>query len=128
MIKYSSYFNLFIGIILLALSRNNQNSFDFLAILPILLFNWISLFHLLKNNLKFGSWHFYLGYTCIFLSVISIAANGILFTHLFFLKNTTIEFSFFLILIRLIFDISVVFQVITAIKVSKNLSLGLQEN
>ncbi|MGY3052301.1 hypothetical protein ACVWYG_000491 [Pedobacter sp. UYEF25] len=128
MIKYVSYFNLFIGIILLALSKNNQNALDFLSLLPILLFNWLSLFHLLKSNLKFAKWHIWLGYICIFLSVLSVVADGILLAHIFSPKNTPAAFSLLLVVVRLVFDISVVFQVFAVLKFDRNLRFILTKN
>ncbi|MET4080177.1 hypothetical protein ABIB40_000117 [Pedobacter sp. UYP30] len=128
MIKYISYFNLFIGIILLALSNNNKNSLDFLSILPVILFNWITLFHLLKNNLKFKKWHLYLGYTCIFLSILSIIVNVILLVHMLLHGDKAVNLNFYSILTRAFFDLLVVFQVVIAIRLNKRLSQALAES
>lgn len=125
MIKYLSYFNLFIGIILLALSKNNNDSLDFLSILPILLFNWLTLFHVLNKKLKFEKWHLYLGYICIFLSILLMLVNGVLLLQLFETKNLELTFIVLLILIRLVFNFSVIFQVISAIKLNRSLNTAL---
>ena len=120
MIKFLSYFNLFLGIILLALIKESGNSLDLLAILPILLFSWLTLFHLLKTNLKFANWHVYLGYFCIVLSALSMIDDTLRLLELFG-KPIVLDFGLGFITFRTLFDVSVIVQVIAALRFNKHL-------
>lgn len=120
MIKLLSYFNLFLGIILLALIKESGNSLDLLAIIPILLFSWLTLFHLLNKNLKFENWHVYVGYFCIVLSILSLADGGLRLSQIF-TKSVVFNYGFGFIIFRTLFDVSVIVQVIVALRHNKSL-------
>lgn len=121
MLKYLSYLNLFLGVIFIAILKSNGNYLDLILVLPPLLFNWITLFYFIKNNLRFEKWHLYIGFFNVFLSTISTLITAKLLLEVF--SNGAIIFGppFFLIVIRQIFDFCIIFQFIIAFKTNKKI-------
>lgn len=118
MLKYISYLNLFLGIIFIAILESNKNYLDLALIIPSVFFNWVTLFHFIKNSLKFEKWHLYLGFLAVFFSV----ASMLIIFQVFFETNIPNEIIYFNV-IRLIFEILVILQFITAFKANKHLQI-----
>ncbi len=121
MLKYISYLNLFLGIIFIAILKSNGNYLDLALMVPALFFNWITLFHFIKNNLRFEKWHIYIGFLNVFFSIISTFLTFQLIIGIY--SNNAIIFGppFFLIVIKQILDFSIIFQFIIAFRANKNI-------
>lgn len=118
MLKYISYLNLFLGIIFIAILKSNSNYLDLALIIPAIFFNWVTLFHFIKNSLKFEKWHLYLGFLSLFFSVVSMLITF----QVFFETSLTREIIYFSV-IRLIFDILIIFQFIIAFRANRHSQL-----
>lgn len=121
MLKYLSYLNLVFAIAFVVILRSNKNYIDLAFLIPSILFNWLSLYQLIKNKLRFDKWHIYIGYFSIFLSIISTIITVKIIFGIF--SNTSIYIgpSIYLFLARQLFDISIIFQFITAFKENKRI-------
>ena len=121
MLKYLSYLNLILAIFLFVILRSNKNYIDLTFLIPSILFNWLTIFHLLKNNLSFDKWHFYVGYLSVFLSIVStiFTLNIILaiFSNTMIYLGPSIDFF----LARQVFDILIILQFVLAYKENKKL-------
>ena len=121
MLKYLSYLNLFLGVIFIAILKSNENYLDLTLVLTPLLFNWITLFYFIKNNLRFEKWHLYIGFFSAFLSTISTLITVKLLLEVFSNGAIILGPPFFLTVIRQIFDFFVIFQFIIAFKTNKKI-------
>lgn len=116
MLKYISYLNLFLGIIFIAILKSNNNYLDLALIIPSIFFNWVTLFHFIRNSQKFEKWHLYLGFLSLLFSVITILITfQILFGTI--LSKEIIYFS----AVRLFFDILIVLQFVMAFRANRHL-------
>lgn len=126
MIKSLSYFNIFFGIVYFVIIKGKGNYLDLITFIPPILFNWLTLFHLIKHNLRFDKWHLYVGYLNVFISIISTIVTIKIIFGVF--SNTSIYLgaSIYLFLAKQLFDISIIFQFIIAFKENKRiLSLSI---
>ncbi len=114
MLKYLSYLNLFLGIIFIAILKSSNNYLDLALIIPSIFFNWVTLFHFIKNSQKFEKWHLYLGFLSVFFSAISI----LLTLQIFFETSLSKEIIYFGV-IKLIFDILIILQFLTAFRANR---------
>ncbi len=121
MLKYLSYFNLVFAIIFFVILKSNKSYIDLCFIAPQILFNWLTLFHLIKNNLRFDKWHLYLGYLSIFTSIVSTIITFMILLEIFSNKSIVLGSMSFLILMRPILDFSVIYQFIVAQKANMKL-------
>lgn len=121
MLKYYSYLNLFFGIVFIAILKSNGNYLDLALIIPTIFFNWVTLFHFVKNNLRFEKWHLYIGSLSVFFSIISTFITIQLIVGMY--ANNAILFGppIFLIVTRQVFDFFVIFQFIIAFKANKKM-------
>ncbi|MCX2575338.1 hypothetical protein [Pedobacter sandarakinus] len=124
MLKYLSYLNLFLGIIFIALAKNNGDYLDLALLLPTVFFNWLTLFHLLRNDQKFEKWHLYVGILSTFFAIATIL---IMLQSLFtFLSREVMgNFPTFIIATRIIFGMLIIYQFVVAFKASKKLATKL---
>ena len=121
MLKYISYFNLVLAIVLLVMLRSGRKCIDVALLTPSILFNWLTLYHLLKNNLKFAKWHFYVGYISVSLSIISTIFTVILLFEILSNRSIYLGPPINLFLVKLLFDVLTISQFIMAYSGNKKL-------
>lgn len=119
MLKYLSYLNLFLGIIFIAILKSNNNYLDLALIIPTVIFNWITLFHFIKNNLKFEKWHLYLGFLSVIFSIITILITLQILFGEYFTNALAFGPPQYLIIVKLILDILIIFQFIIAFRANR---------
>lgn len=128
MLKYLSYSNLFLGIIFIAILNTNKNYLDLALILPAVFFNWITLFHFIKNNLRFEKWHLYAGFLSVIFFFITIILTLQIAFGLFSTNALVMGPQLLLVVFRLLFDFCIFFQFILAYKANINLQNLIQGN
>lgn len=121
MLKYISYLNLFLGVIFVAIFKSNGSYLDLALIVPSLLFNWITLFHFIKNNQRFEKWHIYIGFLNVFFSIVSTLLTSQLIIGLFSSNSVVFGPPFFLIVTRQILDFLIIFQFIIAFRANRKM-------
>ncbi len=114
MLKYLSYLNLFLGIIFIAILKNGENYLDLALIVPSIFFNWVTLFHFIRNNLKFEKWHLVLGFLSVFFSLASA-----LLTFQIFLQTSVSNNIIYFGIARLIFDLLIILQFVLAFRANR---------
>ncbi len=123
MLKFISYLNLFLGIILIAILKSNNNYLDLALILPSIFFNWVTLFHFIKNSLKFEKWHLYLGFLSIFFSAVSILITCQVLLASLSSKEITFGPPIYFVGFRIFFDVLIVLQFVMAFRANRHLQL-----
>ncbi len=124
MLKFLSYLNLFSGIIFIAILKSNENYLDIALMVPSIFFNWVTLFHFIKNNQKFEKWHLYLGVLgVLFSSIIILLTSQILF-EAYNSRNSLVAPPFVIMLVRQMLDVFVIIQFVIAYKANKKLVIG----
>jgi len=123
MLKYISYLNLFLGIIFIAILKSNNSYLDLALFIPSIFFNWVTLFHFIKNSLKFEKWHLYLGFLSVFFSIITIIVTLQIFYKVYFTNVIVFGYHQYLIIAKLIFDFSIISQFVMAFRANRNLQL-----
>ena len=121
MLKYLSYLNLFLGIIFIAILKSNQDYLDLALIVPTVFFNWVTLFHFIKNNLKFQKWHLYVGFLSVFFAIVSMIITLQILLGAFGANAITFGPAIYLLIIRLIFNCLTIIQFTIAFKANRNL-------
>ena len=114
MLKYISYLNLFLEIIFIAILKSNNNYLDLALILPSIFFNWVTLFHFLKNSLKFEKWHLYLGFLSVLFSTITLLITFQILYQVYFANTWFFGPPQYLIIIKLIIDLLIISQFVIA--------------
>lgn len=122
MLKYLSYLNLFLGIIFIAISKSNENYLDLASIIPSVFFSWITLFHFIKNNLKFEKWHLFMGFLGVLLSIMSSFITVQILLQLYSNKAVAFSPEFFLASSKQIFDLLAISQFVIAYRANKKMS------
>lgn len=121
MLKYISYLNLFLGIIFIAILKNSENYLDIALIIPSIFFNWVTLFHFIKNNLKFEKWHLYLGFLSVLFSTITILITFQILYQVYFANTWFFGPPQYLIIIKLIIDLLIISQFVIAYRENKKM-------
>ena len=111
MLKYLSYFNIFLGLVFFGLSKVNGGDI-FLIFLPLIFFNWLTLNYPLKN-FKLEKWHKVIGA----ISFVYALLSGV--TAAYLLVSSSFNFYFYLVFARFIYGVSTIAQLL--------LTLGLDE-
>lgn len=122
MLKYLSYLNIFLGIIYFAILRSQQNYLDLIIVPFPVLFSWITLFHLLKNHLKFQRWHIIIGFICVSFSIISTAINIQIVVEIALGKSIIFGPHIFIIALRQIFDLLIFLHFLIAYQTNRKIS------
>lgn len=121
MLKYISYLNLFLGIIFIAILKSNNNYLDFALIIPSIFFNWVTLFHFIKNSQKFEKWHLYLGFLSVLFSIITTLITFQILYQVYFTNAIVFGPPQYLLITKLIFDFSIISQFIIAYRENKKI-------
>jgi len=116
MLKYLSYLNIFFGIIYFAILRSQQNYLDLALVLFPILFNWITLYNLIKNHFKFERWHLIIGFISVLLSILSTTISVKLIFEVSIGKNIILGPPLLLLVSRQIFDCLIILHFIIAYK------------
>lgn len=124
MLKYLSYLNIFFGIIYFAILRSQQNYLDLASVLFPILFNWITIFTLIKHHLKFERWHLIIGFISVLLSILSTTISVKLILEVSIGKNIILGPPLLLLVIRQIFDCLIILHFIIAYKTSNKILLN----
>ncbi|MGA9651068.1 MULTISPECIES: hypothetical protein [Pedobacter] len=122
MLKYISYLNLFLGIIFIAIFKSSENYLDLALIIPSIFFNWVTLFHFIKNSQKFEKWHLYLGFLSVLFSIITILITIQILFQVNFANASAFGPPQYLIITKLIIDLLIIAQFVIAYRENKKMS------
>jgi hypothetical protein len=115
MLKYLSYINIFLAITFLVIAKNNEHYLEMTLAICSLLFNWLTLFHFIKNNMPYQKWHINFGIIGILYALLSTLTNIQASLDREFFRDTIVLITS----TKQLLAISIIIQFILAYKANK---------